>query len=247
MGQAVDNDASGESPLLRIAGLRKRHGAHEVLCGVDLDVMPGEVVAVLGGSGAGKSTLLRCVNGQEGFQAGALTLRGRPLPPGGHRRVAWLFQGRGLMPQLSVAANVMQAACAASQAREVLARVGLAAQFDTLAGELTDAQQQRVVLARAVAAEPALLLCDDIASSAEPELAGEVAVALRALALDGLAVLLATPDLGFARSVADRVVLLHEGRVQAAASASVRRAQPVRSVAGVVRHTCAAVGCGEVK
>ena len=114
----------------------------------------------------------------------------------------------------------LQAACAAGQAREVLARVGLAEQFGAMPAQLTAAQQQRVALARAVAAEPALLLCDDVASSsADPELAGEVALALRALAFDGLAVLLATPDLDFAHSVADRVVFLHGGRVLTAAPA----------------------------
>lgn len=200
---------------MRIAGLRKRHGAHEVLCGVDLDVMPGEVVAVVGGSGAGKSTLLRCVRGLEAFQAGSLSLHGRPLTRG-HPRVAWLFQGLDLTPQLSVAANVMRAPCAAGQARDVLARVGLAEQFGAMPSALTAAQQQRVALARAVATEPALLLCDDIASSADPELAGEVSVALRALACDGLAVLLVTPDAAFALGVADRVVLLQGGRVLAA-------------------------------
>lgn len=228
-----------------MAGLRKRYGSAEVLCGVDLDVMPGEIVAVVGGSGAGKSTLLRCASGLEGFHAGTLTLQGRPLPPGGHRRVAWLFQGGNLTPQLSVGANVMLAACAADQAREVLARVGLAEQFGTPAARLTAAQQQRVVLARAVAAEPALLLCDDIASSADAELAGEVALALRALAFDGLAVLLATPDRAFARSVAHRVVLLYEGRLQAAAPA--RPAGPVRSLAGVLWPRRVAGGCGEVQ
>lgn len=220
MGQAVSPDGLDESPLLRIAGLRKRYGHGEVLCGVDLDLMAGKIVALVGDSGAGKSTLLRCVGGLEGIQAGALTLHGRPLPQGGHRRVAWLFQGQNLTPQLSVGANVMLAACGAGQARDVLARVGLAAQFGAMPAELSAAQHQRVVLARAVATEPALLLCDDIASSADPELAGEVAAALRALAFDGLAVLLATPDLAFAHSVADRVVLLRNGRVLAATFSS---------------------------
>lgn len=231
MGQTVSHHELDVAPLLRIAGLRKRYDHGEVLCGVDLDLMPGEVVAVVGGSGAGKSTLLRCVSGLEGFQAGSLTLRGRPLPLGGYRRVAWLFQGLNLTPQLSVAANVMLAGCAASQAREVLARVGLADQFGAMPAALSAAQQQRVVLARAVATEPTVLLCDDIASSADPELAGEVAVALRAMAFDGLTVLLATPDLAFARSVADRVVLLHEGRVLAAAPVEPMQPERGRSTA----------------
>ena len=153
--------------------------------------------------------------------------------------MAWLFQGHNLAPQLSVGANVMLAACSAGQAREVLARVGLAEQFGAMPAELTAAQQQRVVLARAVATEPALLLCDDIASSADPELAGEVAVALRALAYDGLTVLLATPDLPFARSVADRVVFLHEGCVPAVAPADA--AEPAQP--GRVRPTSSQASC----
>ena len=238
MGLAVSSHGFPVAPLVRITSLHKRHGAREVLCGVDLDLMPGEVVAVVGGSGAGKSTLLRCVGGLAGFQAGSLTLHGRPIPLGGHRRVAWLFQGRNLTPQLSVGANVMLAACAAGQAREVLARVGLAEQFGAMPAQLSAAQQQRVALARAVATEPALLLCDDIASSADVEVAGEVAMALRALAFDGLAVLLATNDLAFARSVADRVVFLRDGRVLAAAPAELTEPGPASKSSSAWQASC---------
>jgi polar amino acid transport system ATP-binding protein len=225
MAAALDDPLAVQAaePFISIAALSKRYGSQDVLKGFDLQVMPGEVVAVTGASGAGKSTLLRCVYGLEGFQSGAVSLLGRPPPQPGspHQRVALVFQGLNLLPQLSVGANVMLAPAlaqrpdAAGQARELLARVGLAEAFDKPAGALTAAQQQRVVIARALAPEPAVLLCDDLTSPADPELAGEVALVLRALAGDGMAVLVATGDPGLA-CAADRVVFLHAGRVHEA-------------------------------
>lgn len=224
MGMAAVLDdllaAAAAVPLVSITALGRRHGNEEVLRGVDLAVQRGEIVAVVGASGAGKSTLLRCVAGLEPFQSGALSVLGRPPPePAAPRQpVSLVFQGLNLLPELTAGQNVMQAPSlalrpgAAGQARELLARVGMAGAFDALPAELTAAQQQRVVIARALAPEPALLLCDDLTSPSDPEQAGEVGLALQALAADGLAVLLATHDPGLA-GAADRVVLLRDGRV----------------------------------
>lgn len=227
MAAVLDDDSfttpEAAAPALSITTLCRRHGNHDVLCGIDLSVMRGEIVAVVGAGGAGKSTLLRCVAGLERFQSGTLSVLGRPaLEAGGPRPAVGLaFQGLNLSSRLTVGQNVMEAPAlaqrpgAAGQARELLARVGLAEAFDALPGDLTAAQQQRAVIARALAPEPVLLLCDDLTSPADPEQAGEVGLTLQALAADGLAVLVATRDPGLARA-ADRVVFLHAGRVHEA-------------------------------
>ena len=224
MGMAArldDFHPAPTAPALRIAALRKSYGEHEVLKGVDLDLMRGEVVALIGASGSGKSTLLRCLNGLERFQQGSLALCGRPAIHEGalRQQVSLIFQGFNLQPQLSVGRNVMLAppllgkCSAADDARELLARVGLAEKFDALPGQLSPGQQQRVVIARALAIEPAVLLCDDITMAADLELAGEVGLVVEALAYEGMTLLMATHDLHFVRRVADRVVFMHEGRV----------------------------------
>ncbi|MFG6488011.1 ATP-binding cassette domain-containing protein [Roseateles sp. BYS78W] len=208
------------TPLVSVAALHKRHGHREVLRGVDLELRRGEVVALLGRGGAGKSTLLRCIAGLEGFHDGTLSLQGRPPPqPGTWRRaVGWVFQGLHLPPDIGLGWHLMQSAAladrpnAAALAHELLARVGLAELFDALPGGLTAAQRQRAALAHALAPGPTVLLCDDLTSADDPEQAGEVGAAARALASDGLALLLATHDPALARH-ADRIVFLHDGRV----------------------------------
>jgi polar amino acid transport system ATP-binding protein len=228
MGMAVHRDdlhpALAAGPALAATALRKRCDAHEVLAGVDLELMRGEVVALVGPTGAGKSTLLRCLAGLEAFQDGQLLLHGRPAfrPAALRRRVGLIVQGLNLQPGLSVGQNVMLAPAlagtcgAAEAARELLARVGLAERFHAMAAALSPGQQQRVVIARALAAQPSVLLCDEITVASDRELEGEVAVAAAALASEGLALLMATRDLGFARRVADRVLFMHQGRVHEA-------------------------------
>ena len=211
-------------PLVRIDALRKRYGGHEVLKGVDLELMRGEIVALVGPSGAGKSTLLRCLGGLEPFEEGELAAPDWPhhRDEDPTRRARLIFQGLNLHPQLSVGANVSLAhacygkPCVAGHARERLARVGMAEAFDAMPAALSPGQHQRAVIARALVDEPELLLCDDIASSADPVLAGEVGLALRALAQGGQAVLIATSDAAFAGSLADRIVWLEDGRLREA-------------------------------
>ncbi|MFG6412822.1 ATP-binding cassette domain-containing protein [Roseateles sp. DC23W] len=207
--------------MLRLRALHHRRGRTEVLRDVDLDVMPGEVLAIVGPRGAGKSTLLRCLAGLQPRQHGSLMLAGRLLPPGGPlpAQMALLCRGLDLLPGLSLGQNVMQApalagaADAAERARELLACVGLARQFDTLAGALSRGAQQRVVIARTLASEPAVLLCDDITRPRDPAMTVEVALALRTLATWGLTQVVVTEDAALARS-ADRVLQLRGGRLQ---------------------------------
>jgi polar amino acid transport system ATP-binding protein len=217
------------SPIVRITALRKSYGTNEVLKGIDLDVKRGEVIAIIGKSGSGKSTLLRCVNGLEVFQEGSLTVDGKPLLHESamamrelRQRVGMIFQSFNLFPHLSVGRNVMLAPTlvkkrssleAASQARKLLERVGLAEKFDAMPDQLSGGQQQRVAIARALAMEPAVLLCDEITSALDPELVGEVLRVVESLADEGMTLLMVTHEMSFARKVSDRVIFMHQGRV----------------------------------
>jgi polar amino acid transport system ATP-binding protein len=220
------------SALVRIRGLRKRYGTNEVLKGIDLDVTPGEVIALIGKSGSGKSTLLRCINGLEGFQEGTLTVQDQPLQHGDagamrrlRQQVGMIFQSFNLFPHLTVGRNVMlapslvqarDASAGEAQARDLLQRVGLADKFDAWPDQLSGGQQQRVAIARALAMQPKVLLCDEITSALDPELVGEVLRVVEGLADEGMTLLMVTHEMGFARKVADRVVFMHAGRIHEA-------------------------------
>ena len=217
------------APIVEIQGLRKSYGANEVLKGIDLQVKPGEVIAIIGKSGSGKSTLLRCINGLEVFQSGRLTVDGKPLLHDDanamralRQRVGMVFQSFNLFPHLTVGKNVMlapalvkkkDAAAGAEQARQLLARVGLAEKFDAWPDQLSGGQQQRVAIARALAMEPAVLLCDEITSALDPELVGEVLRVVERLAEEGMTLLMVTHEMNFARKVSDRLIFMHQGRV----------------------------------
>ena len=215
--------------IVKVAGLHKRFGNNEVLKGIDLDVLPGEVIAIIGKSGSGKSTLLRCINGLEDFQQGSLQVKGLALQHGNARamrelrqNVGMIFQSFNLFPHLSVGRNVMLAptlvkatssADAQTQARALLDRVGLADKFDARPDQLSGGQQQRVAIARALAMQPSVLLCDEITSALDPELVGEVLRVVEQLAVEGMTLLMVTHEMNFARKVADRVVFMHAGRI----------------------------------
>jgi polar amino acid transport system ATP-binding protein len=216
-------------PIVDIRALRKSYGANEVLKGIDLQVQPGEVIAIIGKSGSGKSTLLRCINGLEEFQSGTLAVDGKPLlykdataMRALRQRVGMIFQGFNLFPHLTVGKNIMLAPSLVNQkdpqageahARALLARVGLAEKFDAYADQLSGGQQQRVAIARALAMEPAVLLCDEITSALDPELVGEVLRVVEGLAQEGMTLLMVTHEMNFARRVSNRVIFMHQGRV----------------------------------
>ena len=217
------------APIVDIRALRKSYGSNEVLKGIDLQVKPGEVIAIIGKSGSGKSTLLRCINGLEVFQSGSLTVDGKPLlhdNPAAMRElrqhVGMIFQSFNLFPHLTAGQNIMLAptlvkkkvgAAAEVQARKLLERVGLAEKFGAFADQLSGGQQQRVAIARALAMEPAVLLCDEITSALDPELVGEVLRVVESLAEEGMTLLMVTHEMSFARKVSDRVIFMHQGRV----------------------------------
>jgi polar amino acid transport system ATP-binding protein len=217
------------SPIIDIQQLRKSFGSNEVLKGIDLQVAPGEVIAIIGKSGSGKSTLLRCINGLEVFQSGSLSVQGQALlhdKPEAMRelrqKVGMIFQSFNLFPHLSVGHNIMLApslvkkrvmAEGEATARKLLDRVGLSEKFDAMPDQLSGGQQQRVAIARALAMEPAVLLCDEITSALDPELVGEVLKVVESLAQEGMTLLMVTHEMSFARKVSDRVIFMHQGRV----------------------------------
>lgn len=224
--------AEAAHPLLRISGLHKTFGTTEVLRGVDLDVHAAETVAIIGSSGTGKSTLLRCVNWLEKPTAGEIALDGVRLHAemagkeehqavrALRSRVGMVFQQYNLWPHFSVLRNVTEGQVrvlgtaprdAEAKARELLARVRMEAYADRYPSQLSGGQQQRVAIARALAMEPRLMLFDEVTSALDPELVGEVLETMKQLADDGLTMLVVTHEMGFARRVADRVVMMDGG------------------------------------
>ena len=214
--------------LIEITEVRKAFGDNEVLKGINLNVEPGEVIAIIGKSGSGKSTLLRCINGLETINAGSIAVAGAQLLPDElHLRalrlkVGMIFQQFNLFPHLSVGGNVMVSQTvvkktgktqAEAMARKMLDRVGLGHKFDAYPDELSGGQQQRVAIARALAMEPIALLCDEITSALDPELVQEVLAVVRELAAEGMTLIMVTHEMKFARDVCSRVVFMHQGRV----------------------------------
>ncbi|MBI6628745.1 amino acid ABC transporter ATP-binding protein [Pontibaca sp. S1109L] len=217
--------------MVRMEKLNKHFGPLHVLKDVDLAVIPGEVVVIIGASGSGKSTLIRCINGLEEFQQGYLDVDGKVLKPHGkasqalqeiRTEVGMVFQQFNLFPHLSVLENVTLAPRKVRQAsreeamntaHRLLERVGIADQASKYPAQLSGGQQQRVALARALAMEPRLMLFDEPTSALDPEMIGEVLDAMRELARDGMTMVIVTHEMNFAREVADRVIYIHQGEI----------------------------------
>jgi polar amino acid transport system ATP-binding protein len=214
--------------LIAITEVKKRFGDNEVLKGINLDVDPGEVIAIIGKSGSGKSTLLRCINGLETIDEGSIMVAGAQLLPDDvhlkslRLKVGMIFQQFNLFPHHTVGGNVILAqmvvkgtprAEAEAITRRMLDRVGLAHKFDAYPDQLSGGQQQRVAIARALAMQPIALLCDEITSALDPELVTEVRAVVRDLAADGMTLMMVTHEMRFARDVCTRVVFMHQGRV----------------------------------
>jgi polar amino acid transport system ATP-binding protein len=216
------------APVLSIQGVHKHFGDARVLNGVDLDVADGAAVVLIGGSGSGKSTLLRCVNLLEVVTDGVITLDGEDITDprvdrdAVRRRIGIVFQAYNLFPHMTALQNVSLAprvvgkrrrAEAEQRARELLARVGLADKADAYPDRLSGGQQQRTAIARALANEPRLLLLDEVTSALDPELVGEVLDLVGELKAQGMTILMATHEMGFARRVADQLCFLDAGMV----------------------------------
>ncbi|MFG2287121.1 MULTISPECIES: amino acid ABC transporter ATP-binding protein [unclassified Streptomyces] len=214
--------------LIELRGVNKHYGNLHVLQDIDLTVGRGEVVVVIGPSGSGKSTLCRAINRLEAVESGTIKLDGRPLPEEGRAlaqlraEVGMVFQSFNLFAHKTVLANIMLAPIkvrkkkkdeAARRARELLDRVGLASQADKYPAQLSGGQQQRVAIARALAMEPKALLFDEPTSALDPEMINEVLEVMRQLAREGMTMVVVTHEMGFARSAANRVVFMADGRI----------------------------------
>jgi polar amino acid transport system ATP-binding protein len=225
-------------PMVNAEGVHKRFGRLEVLKGITLEVMPGEVMCLLGPSGSGKSTFLRCINHLEKINSGRLSVDGELV---GYRQVGdklhelresevarkraeigMVFQHFNLFGHMTALDNVTCAPIrvkklprerARAQARELLVRVGLPDKLGAYPAQLSGGQQQRVAIARALAMEPKLMLFDEPTSALDPELVDEVLQVMQQLASDGMTMIVVTHEMGFARGVADAVVFMDAGVV----------------------------------
>ncbi|HEU5489365.1 MAG TPA: amino acid ABC transporter ATP-binding protein [Gaiellaceae bacterium] len=215
-------------PALVLEGIHKSFGKLEVLRGIDLELAEHEVVCLIGASGSGKSTLLRCVNLLEPIDAGRIVVRGEEITANGvdvnavRRGIGIVFQSFNLFPHMSVLENITLAPRKAlglsrgdgeRRADELLARFGLADKREEYPDRLSGGQQQRVAIVRALAMQPGLLLLDEVTSALDPELVAEVLAVIRELATEGMTMLIATHEMGFARDVANRVCFLDAGRI----------------------------------
>ncbi|WP_392872089.1 amino acid ABC transporter ATP-binding protein [Streptomyces sp. LN499] len=215
-------------PLIELRDVNKYYGALHVLQDINLTVGRGEVVVVIGPSGSGKSTLCRTINRLETIESGHIAIDGRPLPEEGkglaqlRAEVGMVFQSFNLFAHKTVLANVSLAQLKVrkrkrdesdARSRELLERVGLASQADKYPAQLSGGQQQRVAIARALAMDPKALLFDEPTSALDPEMINEVLEVMQQLARDGMTMVVVTHEMGFARSAANRVVFMADGRI----------------------------------
>jgi polar amino acid transport system ATP-binding protein len=235
---AIGVPPPAEDCVVQATDVNKWFGKLHVLKGVSMTVMRGEVVVVIGPSGSGKTTFIRCINHLEKIQQGRIFVNGHLI---GYREVngklvedrerniaqqrreiGMVFQRFNLFPHLTALENIVEAPIRVrrmpeSQAMEIgrklLARVGLAAKADTFPAQLSGGQQQRVAIARALAMNPALLLFDEPTSALDPEMIGEVLEVMKTLAQDGMTMIVVSHEMGFAREVAGRVIMMDDGQV----------------------------------
>jgi polar amino acid transport system ATP-binding protein len=215
-------------PTLRVEGLHKRFGELEVLRGVDLAVDDHEVVCLIGASGSGKSTLLRCIDLLEPIDGGRILIEGLDVTARGidqnavRSKIGIVFQSFNLFPHMTVRKNVTLAPRkvlglsdheATARADELLSRFGLEAKANEFPDRLSGGQQQRVAIVRALAMQPDILLLDEVTSALDPVLVAEVLDAIRELATEGMTMVIATHEMGFARDIANRVCFLHQGEI----------------------------------
>jgi polar amino acid transport system ATP-binding protein len=229
LGASTSQVATVDGPIVAVKGLVKNFGALAVLNCVDLSIERGQMVAIVGRSGSGKSTLLRCLNGLESIDGGDLQVCGHNVGSMNRkelqalrRDVGFVFQSFNLFPHLTVERNITLALTVVKKiprpeanriARDALEMVGLADKACAYPEQLSGGQSQRVAIARSLALSPQLMLFDEVTSSLDPELTGEVLKVMEDLARKGMTMVLVTHEMGFARRVADVVVFMHQGRV----------------------------------
>jgi polar amino acid transport system ATP-binding protein len=215
-------------PALMLEGVHKSFGENEVLKGIDLVVEPHEVVCLIGASGSGKSTLLKCINLIELIDSGRIVVEGEEITARSvdvnrvRRRIGIVFQAFNLFPHMTVLENItlaprqvlkMDRESAEKRALGLLERFGLLDKRDEYPDRLSGGQQQRVAIVRALAMRPGLMLFDEVTSALDPELVAEVLSVIKELADEGMTMLIATHEMGFARDIANRVCFLDEGKI----------------------------------
>jgi glutamate/aspartate transport system ATP-binding protein len=221
--------------MIEIDNISKSYGSFQVLKNCSASIARGEVVVICGPSGSGKSTLIKTVNGLESIDAGEISVGGFRLAPGVsnvaalRRSVGMVFQSFELFPHLTVLSNVTIAqtkvlkrskAAAEEKARSLLARVGLSAHIAKHPAQLSGGQQQRVAIARALALDPEVMLFDEPTSALDPEMVNEVLDVMTGLARQGMTMVCVTHEMGFARSVANRVLFMDGGEIVETAEAT---------------------------
>jgi polar amino acid transport system ATP-binding protein len=226
--QAAPGASPNGQPAIVLERVHKRFEQNEVLKGIDLTVAEHEVICLIGASGSGKSTLLRCVNLLEDVDDGRIIVHGEEITAPGvdvnriRRKIGIVFQAYNLFPHMTVLRNValspikvlgVSQAQAESEAMELLKRIGLADKKDEYPDRLSGGQQQRVAIVRALAMKPDIMLLDEITSALDPELVAEVLNMVRELANQGMTMLLATHEMGFAKEVSSRVCFLEKGTI----------------------------------
>ena len=222
----TNNDWTPDQPLVSIRDVHKSFGDLEVLKGVSLDIMKGEVICIIGPSGSGKSTLIRCVNALNTIDSGSIKVEGLEVHDPGldklelRKRVGMVFQQYNLFPHKTALENIMMAplkvlkqpqAEVEERAHKLIKRVNLGGKEDSYPGELSGGQQQRVAIARSLAMNPDVMLFDEVTAALDPETVNEVLLAIKDLAQDGMTCILVTHEMGFAREVADHIYFTDRG------------------------------------
>jgi glutamate/aspartate transport system ATP-binding protein len=214
--------------MISLESVNKWFGDHQVLRDCTLTIANGEVVVICGPSGSGKSTLIKCINGLERVQGGSIHVDGEPVIQSSaallrlRRKVSMVFQSFELYPHMKVIDNITLAPVVAlrqnkiqamEKAKALLAQVGMAAYAERWPGSLSGGQQQRVAIARALATDPLAVLFDEPTSALDPEMINEVLDVIRLLAQSNMTLVIVTHEMGFARSVADRIVFMEDGAI----------------------------------
>ena len=223
----ADNNGWNDSqPIVSIKDVHKSFGLLEVLKGVSLDIMKGEVICIIGPSGSGKSTLIRCINALNDIQGGSITVQGQEVHTDHldklalRKKVGMVFQQYNLFPHKTALENVMMAPIKVlgenrkdveTRARALMAKVRLQGKEDSYPGELSGGQQQRVAIARSLAMNPDVMLFDEVTAALDPETVKEVLVTIKDLAAEGMTCILVTHEMGFAREVADHIYFTDKG------------------------------------
>ncbi|MFW2501854.1 amino acid ABC transporter ATP-binding protein [Clostridium diolis] len=221
-------DKNNNPVLLEIQDVHKKYDEKEILKGIDLSLHKGEVLVILGPSGCGKSTFLRCLNGLEKIQGGDIKFKEQSFTDKNadwqkiHEKIGMVFQNYELFPHMTVIENILlgplkvqkrEKSEALAQAEQLLNKVGLLDRKDSYPRQLSGGQKQRIAIVRALCMNPEIILFDEVTASLDPEMVREVLDVILGLANQGMTMVIVTHEMGFAQSVADRIIFMDEGKI----------------------------------